>query len=78
MAEGHLFNMITKASTMRGLIVSAWLDRQGEFEKEVGGYFRAGKLKNKGTVVRGIGPAVGAFIGLFEGKNIGKMVVELP
>jgi NADPH-dependent curcumin reductase CurA len=38
---------------------------------------RSGKLKYKETVVKGIGQAVGAFIGLFEGKNIGKMVVDL-
>jgi len=34
---------------MKGLIVRDWLDRQGEFEKEVGGYFRAGKLKKPGN-----------------------------
>jgi NADPH-dependent curcumin reductase CurA len=59
------------------MIVGDWLDRQTEFEKEVGGYFRAGKLKNKETVVEGIDQAVGAFLGLFAGKNIGKMVVKL-
>ena len=48
-----------------------------EFEKEVGGYFRAGKLKNQETVVAGIDQAVSAFLGLFEGKNVGKMVVKL-
>ena len=73
----NLFNMITKRLTMKGFIVRDRLDRQGEFEKEVGGYFRAGKLKNKETVVEGIAQAVGAFIGLFEGKNVGKMVVKL-
>jgi hypothetical protein len=62
---------------MKGLIVRDWLDRQGEFDKEVGGYFRAGRLKNKETVVTGIDQAVGAFLGLFTGKNIGKMVVKL-
>ena len=73
----NLFNMTTKRLTMKGLIVRDWLDRQGEFEKEVGGYFRSGKLKNKETVVAGIEQAVGAFLGLFEGKNVGKMVVKL-
>jgi len=69
--------MVAKRLTMKGMLVRDWLDRRDEFEKEVGGYLRAGKLKNKETVVEGIDQAVGAFIGLFEGKNIGKMVVKL-
>jgi NADPH-dependent curcumin reductase CurA len=73
----NLFNVTTKRLTMKGLIVSDWLDRRSEFEQEVGGYFRAGKLKNQETVVEGIDQAVNAFIGLFEGKNLGKMVVKL-
>jgi hypothetical protein len=73
----NLFNMITKRLTMKGLLVRDWLDRQDEFENEVGGYFKAGKLKSKETVVKGIEQAVGAFLGLFEGRNVGKMVVEL-
>lgn len=73
----NLFNMITKRLTMKGLIVGDWLEHQGEFEREVGGYFKAGKLKNQETVVTGIDRAVDAFLGLFTGKNVGKMVVKL-
>ena len=73
----NLFNMITKRLTMKGMIVRDWGDRQGDFEKEVGGYLRAGKVKNKETVVVGIDQAVGAFLGLFQGQNVGKMVVKL-
>ena len=73
----NLFNMTTKRLTMKGLIVGDWLDRQNEFEKEVGGYFRAGKLKNEETVVAGLDHAVDAFLGLFAGKNMGKMIVKL-
>jgi NADPH-dependent curcumin reductase CurA len=73
----NLSNMISKRLTMKGMMVFDCLDRQGEFEKEVGAYYRTGKLKNRETVVKGIDHAVEAFIGLFRGQNIGKMVVEL-
>jgi NADPH-dependent curcumin reductase CurA len=73
----NLFNIITKRLTMKGFIVSDWVARRAEFEKEVGTYFKVGKVKNKETVVKGIDQAASAFIGLFQGQNIGKMVVEL-
>jgi NADPH-dependent curcumin reductase CurA len=73
----NLFNITTKRLTMKGLIVSDWMNRRGEFENEVGGYFRSGKLKSKETIAEGIDQAVNAFIGLFDGKNVGKMVVKL-
>jgi NADPH-dependent curcumin reductase CurA len=73
----NLFNMTTKRLTMKGLIVGDWLDRQGEFEQEVGANYKAGKLKSMETVVVGLDQAADAFIGLFDGKNVGKMVVKL-
>jgi len=73
----NLSNMIAKRLTMKGFIVRDWLDRLPVFEMEVGGYFKSGLLKNRETVAQGIENAVGAFIGLFHGQNIGKMVVSL-
>ncbi len=73
----NLFLVTTRRLTMKGLIVSDHLARLGEFEKEVGGYLRAGTLKSRETVVAGLDQAVSAFIGLFEGRNVGKMVVAL-
>ena len=73
----NLFNMTTKRLTMKGLIVGDWINRQSEFEKEVGAHFQAGTLKSLETVVDGLDQAVAAFIGLFDGQNVGKMVVKL-
>jgi NADPH-dependent curcumin reductase CurA len=58
-------------------LVLDWLNRWKNFENETGRYFREGKLKHRETVVNGIENAVSAFIGLFEGQNVGKMVVKL-
>ena len=73
----NLFNMITKRLTMKGLIVRDWLAHQAEFEQEVGGYFRAGRLRSKETIVTGLDQTVSAFLGLFHGRNTGKMIVSL-
>ena len=47
------------------------------FQREAGELFAADKLKHKETVVEGIENAADAFLGLFRGTNIGKMVVKL-
>jgi hypothetical protein len=73
----NLFNMIGKRLTMKGLIAGDWMDRQAEFMKEVGGLVRSGKLTSRETTVVGIDNAVSAFLGLFKGENIGKMVVNI-
>lgn len=73
----NLFLVIVKRLTIKGFIVSDWLDRLPDFEKEVGGYYRAGKLTHRETVVNGIENAAEAFSGLFRGENVGKMVVKL-
>ena len=74
----NLFNIIGKRLTLKGILVRDWLDRQAEFDLEVGGYFLAGRLKHRETVVKGLDHAVEAFLGLFQGRNIGKMTVALP
>ena len=73
----NLMNIVTKRLTMKGMMLMDWMDRRKEFEEEVGGYFQAGKVKNHETVVDGIDQAVSAFVGLFSGKNLGKMVVKV-
>lgn len=73
----NLFNITVKRLTMKGLIVGDWLGQQAEFEREVGGYWKAGRLTHRETVVIGIDQAVAAFLGLFGGDNLGKMVVAL-
>jgi NADPH-dependent curcumin reductase CurA len=74
----NLFNIIIKRLTIKGLLVLDWLTRWSDFEKEVLQHYQAGRVKNRETVVEGLDRAVDAFIGLFDGLNVGKMLVKLP
>jgi hypothetical protein len=73
----NLFMIIGKRLTIRGFIVSDWVERTAEFLADVGPLYAAGALKMKETVVEGIEHAPHAFLGLLRGENSGKMVVKL-
>ena len=73
----NLMNVVTKRLTWKGFIVSDFLDQRAQFEREIGRDLLAGKLTNPETQVTGLEQAIPAFIGLFQGKNTGKMVVRL-
>jgi NADPH-dependent curcumin reductase CurA len=62
---------------MQGFIISDHFDRYPEFVREVGGWLQTGKLKHQDTLVEGIENAPKAFLGLFAGENLGKMIVQL-
>jgi NADPH-dependent curcumin reductase CurA len=73
----NLFQIISKRITMKGFIVMDWMHTRLQFEKEMGALIAQGKVVGLETVVSGIDHAIDAFIGLFHGKNLGKMVVKL-
>jgi hypothetical protein len=68
---------VRKRLTLRGFIVSDHLDRQAQFYNDMGLWMSAGKIKWQETIVAGIENAPKAFIGLFKGDNVGKMLVKL-
>ena len=73
----HLIQAVLKRLTIRGFIVRDHEDLRPEFEKQVSGWLRTGELISRQTVVDGLENAVGAFIGLLSGANVGKMLVRL-
>jgi NADPH-dependent curcumin reductase CurA len=68
---------VRKRLTLTGFIVSDHLDRQPQFYADMGAWIAAGQLKWEETIVDGIEHAPQAFIGLFKGENMGKMLVKL-
>jgi NADPH-dependent curcumin reductase CurA len=73
----NIIQVVGKSLTMRGFIVIEFQQLRGDFLAEMGPWIRAGKLKWQETVMDGIEQAPAAFIGLFEGRNTGKMLVKL-
>lgn len=73
----NLSQVIRKRLTMQGLIVFEHWQHYGEFLAEVTPAFDAGALQAEETVYEGLASMPQAFIGLFEGRNTGKMLVKL-
>jgi len=73
----NLFYVIGKQLTMQGFIISDHYDMLPQFYADMAKWIAEGKIRWKETIVEGLENAPGAFIGLFKGKNFGKMIVKL-
>jgi hypothetical protein len=73
----NLHHFFGKRLLMRGFLVSDHHPRIPEFQLQVRALLSSGQLVTDETMVTGIEEAVPAFLGLFEGRNIGKTLVAL-
>ncbi len=62
---------------IQGMIVFDWKERYGEAMKALGGYYAAGKLKTRESVLEGLANAPQGLIALLKGGNFGKQLVKL-
>ncbi|KAG0710747.1 Prostaglandin reductase 1 [Chionoecetes opilio] len=69
--------LITKQLRVEGFLIYRWGNRWFEGLNQIRDWILQGKLKYKETVVHGFEKMPSAFIGLFQGENIGKAVVML-
>lgn len=68
---------LVRRITFRGFIVFDHRDREADFLCDVSGWLRAGQVRYREDIVEGIDRAVGAFRGLLEGGNFGKLLVRV-
>ncbi len=69
--------LIRKTALMQGFLVRDHVKDFGMALRQLGSWIREGELEYEETIIEGFEKAPEAFIGLFEGKNIGKMVVKV-
>ena len=69
--------LLTRSVLMQGFIVSNFQSRFSEGNKQLAAWVQDGNLKYEETIVKGFDKLPAALLGLFEGDNIGKMIVEV-
>ncbi len=72
----NLMMAIGLGLTLRGFIVSNFMYMQEDFRNDMETWVNSGQIQTKETVYTGIEQAPDAFIGLFTGANVGKMIVN--
>ena len=73
----NLTFIVGKSLKIQGFIVTDHADMMDGFVKDLSSWMGAGKIKPAETVIEGIENAPDAFMGLFSGRNTGKMLVKI-
>jgi NADPH-dependent curcumin reductase CurA len=71
------WNFITKRLMMRGFLVFDFADRYAEALVSLSGWLRSGELVYSEDIVEGLEQAPAAFLGMLQGDNVGKRLVQL-
>ena len=69
--------LLTRSVLMQGFIIGNYQSRFSEGSMQLATWVKEGKLKYKETIVKRFDKLPAALLGLFEGDNIGKMIVEV-
>jgi hypothetical protein len=76
-AVSNLSNIIYSRVMLRGFVGTDFMHLYGDFQRDMAGWLKEGKVKYQETVLDGIANAPTALIGLMQGINTGKMLVKL-
>lgn len=72
-----LHEMILPRVTIKGFGFDEFAHMQADFRRDMLGWLKSGAIRTRETILDGIESVPEALIGLFEGRNFGKMLVRL-
>ncbi|WP_421936410.1 NADP-dependent oxidoreductase [Phenylobacterium sp.] len=72
----NLSSIIYSRVRMEGFVASDFPHLQAQFQSDMTGWLKSGQLKYQETILDGFERAPEALVGLFSGKNAGKMLVR--
>ncbi len=70
-------DVLTKSLTIRGFIQREFTDQRPAFYRDMVEWIADGRVKYKEDIVQGLENAPEAFFGLLEGRNFGKLIVQV-
>jgi NADPH-dependent curcumin reductase CurA len=73
----NLFEMIYRRVKMQGFVSADFASLSDQFVEDMTAWLKAGQIKYQETVIPGFESAPEALIGLFSGRNSGKMLVSV-
>jgi NADPH-dependent curcumin reductase CurA len=73
----YIMRIVAARIRLQGFLVFDYQARMAELYRDMGAWLASGAVRSRETVSDGIEAMPEAFLGLFEGKNVGKMLIKL-
>ncbi|KAI8006212.1 2-alkenal reductase (NADP(+)-dependent) [Camellia lanceoleosa] len=73
----NLLNMVGKEVRMEGFMLGSYMNRFGDFMKEMEGYIKEGKIISKHRIYNGIESFLESFNSMFSSSNVGKVIIQV-
>ncbi|XP_059661080.1 2-alkenal reductase (NADP(+)-dependent)-like [Cornus florida] len=73
----NLLNIVGKEVKIEGFLVGTYMNRMGEFMKEMEGYIKEKKISSEHKIYNGIESFLEGFASIFSTSNVGKVIIQV-